>query len=113
MKKKELLEYYITNQKINPLSAVMLTVLWWMNGELTDSDRDYILSLVGFSYNEETKTVSNGTEYTVFQLLKSCITDIYPNEIVLDCSLMEIFVEMAEYYGFITSAERSELVNTL
>lgn len=111
MKKRELLEYYVG--RLNPISIVMLTMLWWMNGEMSAEDRDYVLNLVGYTYNPATKTLSNGEAHTIYQLFLACINEVYPSEIILDAALMQTFIEIAHFNGFLTTEEKTGLVALL
>jgi len=108
MKKKQLLERYIGYYP--NLYIVMLAMFWWMTGELTETDRNTVLTEVGYTYNSTDKTVTDGTTtYTMYQLLDNCVTNIYPTSDVIDYDMMTGIIDVVYNKGYITADQVTTL----
>ena len=110
---EKLLEYIKANE--NSMFIAMLSILYFIIGDITSAELTDIMTRLGMSYNTSTNVLTDGeTSYSIYDLIYYVVsTNAYKKSLVRDETYMKFNISTALDYGLITSEQSITLEGLL
>jgi hypothetical protein len=96
------------------LVAAMLIMAFFILGEISIDNVTADLELIGWTYNNTTNVYSDGTtDYSVYDLINTCCTQVYPIAIELGKFTLQTVINSALSENYITTEQATTLKGSL